>query len=152
MENKPLVDWDSGLMDCFEEPSTCCYGFWCGPCLACTVSGRFGENTFLPLFDFCGVTTFCGIPMCVPPAGLSMRAAMRNRYGIKGSLCKDIVAACCCGWCSWCQMHRELKHRKKTPTVINVQNQTIFATQPAPMMMMMPPAVMNQQGVVTISH
>uniref|UniRef100_A0A669E9X0 Uncharacterized protein n=1 Tax=Oreochromis niloticus TaxID=8128 RepID=A0A669E9X0_ORENI len=93
MAEKPLTDWDSGLLDCFEDASTCCYGFWCGPCLTLTVAGRFGENNLLPLF-------------------LSLRAAMRNRYGIKGSLLNDIVISTCCAPCSWCQMHRELKHRK----------------------------------------
>uniref|UniRef100_A0A3Q1F0M4 Cornifelin-like n=1 Tax=Acanthochromis polyacanthus TaxID=80966 RepID=A0A3Q1F0M4_9TELE len=80
MAEKPLTDWNSGLLDCFEDVSTCCYGFWCGPCLSCTVSGRFGENYCLPLCDICA----CG----APPARLSIRAAMRYRYGIKGSLCK----------------------------------------------------------------
>ncbi|XP_028443995.1 cornifelin homolog A isoform X3 [Perca flavescens] len=86
-----------------------CYGFWCCPCLACTVSGRFGENRCLPLCDICSpaILAALGIPLCAaPPAGLSLRAAMRNRYGIKGSLCKDIAVSCFCGWCNWCQMHR----------------------------------------------
>ncbi|CAJ1060996.1 placenta-specific gene 8 protein-like%2C partial [Xyrichtys novacula] len=147
MSRENLVDWDSGLLDCFEEASTCCYGFWCLPCLACTVSGRLGENRCLPLCDMCGfgALSLCGIPMFVPPAGLAVRAALRNRYGIKGSLCKDIFVACCCGTCNWCQMHRELKHRKKKPTVINVQNQTVFNTQPVPMMVM-PQGMMGQPG------
>lgn len=43
-------------------------------------------------------------------------------FSVQGSLCKDIATSCFCEWCSWCQMHRELKHRKNTPTVIvNVQ-------------------------------
>ncbi|XP_039891148.1 cornifelin-like isoform X3 [Simochromis diagramma] len=144
MAEKPLTDWDSGLLDCFEDARTCCYGFWCCPCLACTVSGRFGENNCLPLCDICvsGVLAAFGIPVCVPPAVLSVRAAMRNRYGIKGSLCKDIAISCFCEWCSWCQMHRELRHRKKTPTVINIQNNTVVNMQPIPTfqpgVMMMP--------------
>uniref|UniRef100_A0A3B4G4N6 Uncharacterized protein n=1 Tax=Pundamilia nyererei TaxID=303518 RepID=A0A3B4G4N6_9CICH len=93
MAEKPLTDWDSGLLDCFEDASTCCYGFWCSPCLTLTVAGRFGENNLLPLFD--------------------LMAAMRNRYGIKGSLLNDIVISSFCATCSWCQMHRELKHRKQ---------------------------------------
>ncbi|CAJ1060997.1 placenta-specific gene 8 protein-like%2C partial [Xyrichtys novacula] len=147
MVSQPLVDWDSGLCDCFEEASTCCYGFWCCPCLACTVSGRLGENRCLPLCDICSpaILAVCGHPLFIPPAGLSVRAALRNRYGIKGSLCRDIAVACFCGWCNWCQMHRELKHRKKTPTVINMQNQTIFTTQPPPVMMM-PQGMMGQPG------
>uniref|UniRef100_A0A8C6UC20 Cornifelin n=1 Tax=Neogobius melanostomus TaxID=47308 RepID=A0A8C6UC20_9GOBI len=71
-----------------------CYGFWCGPCLACTVSGRMKELYCLPLF---------------PPVVYGMRVAMRNRYKIKGSLLNDLFASWCCAWCSWCQMHRELK-------------------------------------------
>ncbi|XP_035863198.1 cornifelin-like [Sander lucioperca] len=141
MAAQPLKDWSSGLCDCFENSSTCCYGFWCCPCLACTVSERFGENRCLPLCDICSpaILAALGIPLCAaPPAGLSLRAAMRNRYGIKGSLCKDILASCFCGWCNWCQMHRELRHREKTPTVVNVHHQNVTnvnVQQPAPMMM-----------------
>ncbi|XP_072244762.1 cornifelin-like [Leuresthes tenuis] len=148
MEEKPLTDWNSGLCDCFEDASTCCYGFWCCPCLACTVSGRFGENNCLPLCDMCSPAVFsaCGVPLFAPPAALSIRAAMRNRYGLKGSLPNDIAASCFCMWCSWCQMHRELKHRKKipvvinmpSPTVINMPPPTVVSMQSAPVMMMMP--------------
>ncbi|KAM7012641.1 cornifelin homolog A-like isoform 1-T2 [Tautogolabrus adspersus] len=154
MATEPLVEWETGLFGCSEEIGTCCYGFWCCPCLACTVSEKFGENPCLPLYDFCISSTLAalGLPLFAPPAGLSLRAAMRNRYGIKGSLCEDIAIACCCGSCSWCQMHRELKHRKKKPTVVNVQNATVFATQPAPVMMMMPQGFVNQQGVITTSQ
>ncbi|XP_070764800.1 cornifelin-like [Enoplosus armatus] len=153
MEEKPSAEWSSGLLDCFEDTSTCCYGFWCCPCLACTVSGRFGECTCLPLCDIFSpaIMAACGIPLFVPPAVLSVRAAIRNRYGIKGSICKDIAVSCFCLWCSWCQMHRELKHRKNTPTVINVQSQTIVNMQPAPVMMAPgypPQAGFMNQGVM----
>ncbi|XP_039667727.1 protein PLANT CADMIUM RESISTANCE 9-like [Perca fluviatilis] len=141
MEERPLKDWNSGLFDCFENANTFCYGFWCCPCLACTVSGKFGENSCLPLCDMAGpaIMAIFGIPMCMaPPAGLSLRAAMRNRYAIKGSLCRDIVVSCFCGWCNWCQMDRELKNRENTPTVVNVQHQNVVnvnVQQPTPMMM-----------------
>ncbi|XP_047443583.1 cornifelin homolog A-like [Mugil cephalus] len=132
------IEWTSGLCDCFEDASTCCYGFWCCPCLACTVSGRFGENYCLPLCDVASAWTgtLYGFPLCVPPAVLSMRASMRNRYGIKGSLCKDIAVACFCQLCAWCQMHRELKNREKAPTVINMQHQTVYNMQPPPVVVM----------------
>uniref|UniRef100_A0A3Q2UMZ9 Placenta-specific gene 8 protein-like n=1 Tax=Fundulus heteroclitus TaxID=8078 RepID=A0A3Q2UMZ9_FUNHE len=122
-----ISDWDSGLCDCFEDASTCCYGFWCSICLAGTVSRRFGESNLLPLCDTC---CFWG---GVPPAALSMRAAMRHKYKIKGSLCNDIVISWCCHGLSWCQMHRELKHRKKDPVVINkntiIKSQLKFSDQ-----------------------
>ncbi|XP_062280820.1 cornifelin-like [Scomber scombrus] len=154
MAEKPLTEWKSGLLDCFEEASTCCYGFWCCPCLACTVSNRFGESYCLPLCDICSPAVFaaCGIPLFVPPAVLSLRASIRNKYGIKGSLCKDIAASCFCMWCSWCQMHRELKHRNKAPTVINVQTPTVVQMQPAPMMMAPPVGFVSQSSVIMASY
>ncbi|KAM6938781.1 placenta-specific gene 8 protein-like isoform 2-T2 [Lycodopsis pacificus] len=156
MAAQPLVPWKSGLFDCFEEASTCCYGFWCCPCLACTVSGRFGENSCLPLCDIFStvILAACGIPLFVPPAAVALRAAMRNRYGIKGSICDDIAVSCFCEWCSWCQMHRELKHRQMTPAVVIVQNQNIIQMQPAPVMMApvypAQPAFVNYPAVITM--
>ncbi|XP_041647946.1 cornifelin-like [Cheilinus undulatus] len=143
---QPLTDWNTGLFDCCDDVSTCCYGFWCCPCLACTVSGRFGENRCLPLCDICSpaVVSALGIPLCAPPAALSLRAAIRHRHAIKGTLCKDIATSCFCSWCSWCQMNRELKYRKKnTAVVVNVQ--------PPPVMMApgnAPPAGFVNQPVV----
>ncbi|XP_031715184.1 protein PLANT CADMIUM RESISTANCE 2-like [Anarrhichthys ocellatus] len=157
MAAQPLVHWKSGLFDCFEDANTCCYGFWCCPCLACTVSGRFGENRCLPLCDIFSpaILAACGIPLFVPPAVLSLRAGMRNRYGIKGSICKDIAVSCFCSWCSWCQMHQELKHHTETPVVVTVQNQNVIQMQPAPVMMApvypAQPAFVNYPGVITIS-
>nr|XP_061790906.1 cornifelin homolog B-like [Nerophis lumbriciformis] len=126
-----LTDWNSDLFDCCQDRSSCCYGFFCCPCLACSVAGKFGENRCLPLCDICSsafgiplfsppaalslsitcspaVWTASKIPLIAPPAALSLRAGIRNRYGVKGSLCEDIIASCCCLWCTWCQMHREL--------------------------------------------
>uniref|UniRef100_A0A8C7WY22 Uncharacterized protein n=1 Tax=Oryzias sinensis TaxID=183150 RepID=A0A8C7WY22_9TELE len=86
-----------------------CYGCWCGPCLACTVSGRFGERYCLPMLDISTTgSQILPIPAFVPPVAVSMRAAMRSRYGIKGSIAADIAASYYCAPCSWCQMHREL--------------------------------------------
>ncbi|KAL3047157.1 hypothetical protein OYC64_021392 [Pagothenia borchgrevinki] len=131
MAGEPEKAWNSGLLDCFEDTNTCCYGFWCGPCLACTVSGRFGENYCFPLCDIVPLCTslMIGMPICVPPAALSTRAAMRNRYHIRGSLCDDVAVSCFCQWCSWCQMHRELKYRNIVPVVINMQHQTVVQIQ-----------------------
>lgn len=117
------VDWSTALLDCFEDPGTCCYGFWCGPCLACTVSGRMKECYCLPLCDY-----VC--EGCVPPAAYGLRVAMRNRYNIKGTVLNDICVSWCCTICSWCQMHRELKLRNQKPDVINIQN--VVTMQPVP--------------------
>uniref|UniRef100_A0A8C7Z881 Cornifelin n=1 Tax=Oryzias sinensis TaxID=183150 RepID=A0A8C7Z881_9TELE len=113
-------EWNSGLLSCCDDMSSCCYGFWCCPCLACTVAASFGENRCLPLCDICSPAAFSsfGIPLCVPPAGLSLRVGIRHMYGIKGSLCRDIATSCICVWCNWCQMHRELKIRNRDTSVV----------------------------------
>ncbi|XP_030584190.1 cornifelin-like [Archocentrus centrarchus] len=152
MAGKGSRDWHTGLLDCAKDVPSCCYGFWCCPCLACSISVKLEENTCLPLCDIFGPGVFaaCGIPLCAPPAVLSARVAMRHRYGIKGSLCKDIAVSCVCEWCSWCQMHRELKHHKKTPTVINVQNNPVVNMQPIPVAQ--PPVVMMPAQPVPASY
>uniref|UniRef100_A0A671QD21 Cornifelin homolog n=1 Tax=Sinocyclocheilus anshuiensis TaxID=1608454 RepID=A0A671QD21_9TELE len=101
--------WNSGICDCCEDVSSSCYAFWCFPCFTCTTTGEFGESTCLPLLD---------ILVCVRPVGLAMRVAVRYKYQIGGSLCEDIMVSCCCIWCSWCQMSREIKARKKVIKVV----------------------------------
>ncbi|XP_037317106.1 cornifelin homolog B-like [Pungitius pungitius] len=137
MSTQPLEDWNSDICDCFEDASTCCYGFWCCPCLASTVTVRSGENRCLPICDACCVVAFlvAKVPLIVPPSALSLRVAMRHKYGIKGSICRDLGVSCCCSWCSWCQMHRELKHRNKAPNVVTVEQPSVLQLQPAPGMM-----------------
>uniref|UniRef100_A0A096LU51 Plac8 onzin related protein 6 n=1 Tax=Poecilia formosa TaxID=48698 RepID=A0A096LU51_POEFO len=122
-------NWNSDLLSCCDDMKSCCYGLWCCPCLACTVSGLFGQNRCLPLCDICSpaVMSAFGIPLCVPPAGLALRVGIRQKYEIKGSLCKDIATSCICVWCSWCQLHRELKYRNHTPAVVNQPKNFIVA-------------------------
>ncbi|CAL1592787.1 unnamed protein product [Knipowitschia caucasica] len=124
--SQQLVNWNSGLFNCCDSCTTCCYGFFCCPCMACSVAGGLGENRCLPLCDIFSpaITASCGLPLCVPPSALALRVAIRHRYGIKGSLCKDICTSCFCEWCSYCQMHREIKYRKKqTGQVVVMQPQ-----------------------------
>uniref|UniRef100_A0A3B4WHZ7 Cornifelin homolog A-like n=1 Tax=Seriola lalandi dorsalis TaxID=1841481 RepID=A0A3B4WHZ7_SERLL len=150
MASYPLTNWKTGLFDCCDDINSCCYGFWCCPCLACTVSGRFGENRCLPLCDICSpaITSAFGLPCCAPPAALSLRVGIRHRYGIEGTLCKDITTSCFCMWCSWCQMHRELKDRKKN----SPKNTITVNVQPAPVIMApvnaAPTVVSGQQRVI----
>lgn len=111
MAVQPLTNWNSGLFSCCDNMSSCkevsssfspfgpirlfadgdpacfsgCYGFWCCPCLACSVSGQAGANRCLPLCDIFSpaVLSACSVPLFVPPALLSVRVGLRQRYGIK---------------------------------------------------------------------
>lgn len=106
-----------------------CCGFWCLPCLACSTMEKFGECTCLPLVDLVGpvcsglfrIPVFAGYP-----AALSLRVAMRYKYGIQGTLCQDVALSCFCSSCSWCQMAREIQAQKRLPV-----NQSVTFVQPS---------------------
>uniref|UniRef100_A0A673LGU2 Cornifelin homolog B-like n=1 Tax=Sinocyclocheilus rhinocerous TaxID=307959 RepID=A0A673LGU2_9TELE len=115
--------------------SSGCYAYWCFPCFTCSTTGDFGESTCLPLLD---------IFVCVPPVGLAMRVAVRYKYHIGGSLCEDIMVTCCCIWCSWCQMSREIKARKKVVRILQ-RNPMI---QPVPMAVNPQVVAMQQPRVI----
>ncbi|KAK6305426.1 hypothetical protein J4Q44_G00242060 [Coregonus suidteri] len=118
-----IKGWKSGLFDSFQDMSVCCNEFWCCPCYASSTTGEFGESTYLPLMDIIGPAFMVaiGVPIIVPPASLSMRVAIRHKYGIQGSLFEDILTSCFCACCSWCQMAREIKEHKKGCTFITTQ-------------------------------
>ncbi|XP_055064860.1 cornifelin homolog B [Misgurnus anguillicaudatus] len=105
--------WGSGVCDCCDDVPECCFGFWCHWCFACAKTKRFGECLCLPLLDLCGI---------VPPITLSMRVLMRNRYGIKGTVCNDCLMATFCRACVWCQMSREMKDRSIQITLVGAKN------------------------------
>ncbi|KAM9500618.1 plac8 onzin related protein 6 isoform 1-T3 [Clarias gariepinus] len=110
--NAKVNTWSSGLCDCCEDMSICCFGFWCPWCLMCTTSQEFGECLCLPLLDMC----FGAI---IPAASYSVRSAVRERYHIKGTMCDDCCVVTCCGICSWCQIARELKFRRQPQVFVN---------------------------------
>ncbi|XP_071334068.1 placenta-specific gene 8 protein-like [Trachinotus anak] len=103
--------WSTGICDCFDDVHVCCCGFWCFPCFACKTTYDFGEFCCLPLLDNLGMT-------CPQPISMSMRVAVRNRYGIQGDMTSDCVHTTFCTICSWCQMAREIKRRKTTLNVL----------------------------------
>uniref|UniRef100_A0A8C7V2V6 Uncharacterized protein n=2 Tax=Oncorhynchus mykiss TaxID=8022 RepID=A0A8C7V2V6_ONCMY len=127
-----MKGWKTGLFDSFQDMSICCNEFWCCPCYASSTTGEFGESTYLPLMDIIGPAFMAaiGVPVIVPPASLSMRVAVRHKYGIQGSLFEDILVSCFCACCSWCQMAREIKEHKKSCTFTTTQPVSIQVQPP----------------------
>ncbi|XP_029375563.1 cornifelin homolog B-like [Echeneis naucrates] len=113
MNRQDSDQWGSGICDCFQNMPECCFAFWCFPCFTCKTARDYGECLCLPLLD--------GY-LCSPPITMSMRASMRERYGIRGSICNDCVYATFCNACTWCQMSREMKKRKHQIVLVSAKH------------------------------
>ncbi|TRY62238.1 hypothetical protein DNTS_020203 [Danionella cerebrum] len=101
--------WSSGICDCCDNVAECCFSFWCFPCFTCCTAKKYGECLCLPILDGFGF---------IPPVTLAMRASMRHRYGIQGSICNDCLYSTFCLPCTWCQMSREMNARDHNVTLI----------------------------------
>ncbi|XP_071496580.1 cornifelin-like [Diadema antillarum] len=88
-------DWSSGLFECFNDVPGCLLGLFCGTCYQCCVAQDMGEN--------------CCVPICVPGALVAMRAQVRGRHNIQGTLMDDCCMTWLCGPCALCQLSREVK-------------------------------------------
>ncbi|XP_042258052.1 placenta-specific gene 8 protein-like [Thunnus thynnus] len=139
--------WSTGICDCFDDLNVCCFAYWCFPCFACKTTSEFGECFCLPLLDMLWTSTqMACIPTCIPPISMSLRVAVRNRYGIQGDMTADCVYATFCNVCSWCQVAREIKRRKQTHTIINAQPGLMGAQQ---YMMTTQPGVITSQPMIS---
>uniref|UniRef100_A0AAY5KPP3 Plac8 onzin related protein 6 n=1 Tax=Esox lucius TaxID=8010 RepID=A0AAY5KPP3_ESOLU len=119
--------WSSGICDCCEDIQICecCFGFWCPCCLLCQISSDFGECFCLCLLDM-----FSG---CIPSTSMALRSTMRERFRIQGSICSDCAVVTFCTQCSWCQMAREMKVRRRPHVFANAPSSVqihMHAAQP----------------------
>nr|XP_046267685.1 cornifelin homolog B-like [Scatophagus argus] len=106
-------EWGTGICQCLEDVPECCFAFWCLPCFACITTKKYGQCLCLPLLDM-----ISGIP----PVAMSMRVSMRQRYGIRGTMCTDCLYSTYCYSCSWCQMSREMKRRNIPIVLVGAKN------------------------------
>ncbi|KAM3848219.1 PLAC8-like protein 1 [Vipera latastei] len=89
-------NWSTGLFDICSDKTICLCGLLCSPCLECRLASKYGECFCFPLL--LGST-------------LALRAGIRERYSIHGTLCEDWMAVHCCWPCAICQMAREMRMR-----------------------------------------
>ncbi|KAM6473553.1 PLAC8-like protein 1 [Liasis olivaceus] len=89
-------NWSTGLFDICSDKRICMCGLLCSPCLECSLASNYGECFCFPLL--LGST-------------LALRAGIRERHRIHGTLCEDWMAVHCCWLCAVCQMAREMRIR-----------------------------------------
>ncbi|MCJ8742863.1 hypothetical protein PDJAM_G00087090 [Pangasius djambal] len=63
-------DFQTGLFECCDDCGTCAYGYFCLPCLGCTIASNMGE------------CCLCGL-------GWPIRSVYRTKYNIKGSMSEE---------------------------------------------------------------
>ncbi|KYO45329.1 cornifelin [Alligator mississippiensis] len=87
-------DWRSGLLDCNSDSGICVLGSVLPCVLACQVAMAYGEC--------------CCVPF-LPGALVAMRTGLREQRRIRGCVCCDWAAVCCCCPCALCQLAREIQ-------------------------------------------
>ncbi|XP_040871676.1 cell number regulator 10 isoform X1 [Glycine max] len=119
---KPIVEWSTGLCDCFSDWGNSCMTFWC-PCVtfgrvaeivdrgspSCVTSGAI-YSVISAIFFVIGVRWWCGwgwgwVYSCF------YRSYMRQQYDLRGNACTDCLIHFFCEPCALCQEYRELQFR-----------------------------------------
>ncbi|TRY63546.1 hypothetical protein TCAL_08303 [Tigriopus californicus] len=96
-------EWQQGELQCFKDPMTMLFGWFCSLCLVCKNAKDLGES--VPMY--CCLSCFC------PVVGICLlRQKTRERYGIEGDTTKDVLCSCCCSACVNCQTASEIKARE----------------------------------------
>ncbi|KAL9330233.1 hypothetical protein ACSQ67_005236 [Phaseolus vulgaris] len=107
---KPIVEWSSGLCDCFSDCGICCLTWWC----PCVTFGRIAEIVDRGSSS-CATTgalyTLLGLIRCACIYSRFYRSKMREQHGLEGSGCTDCFIHCCCEPCALSQEYRELQNR-----------------------------------------
>lgn len=87
-------DWSSDICACCDDMTLCLIGLCCPFFLPCVVSVKAGEC--------CCVGWMCPV---------ALRATIRERYNIRGSIFSDFCTLNHAYLCAFCQMGRELDYR-----------------------------------------
>uniref|UniRef100_A0A8D0HCT3 PLAC8 like 1 n=1 Tax=Sphenodon punctatus TaxID=8508 RepID=A0A8D0HCT3_SPHPU len=102
-------DWSTGLFSVCSDKKVCMCGAFCSLCLECCLARRYGECMCFPL---------------LPGSTLALRVGTRERHRIHGTLCEDWMAVQCCWPFAICQVVRELKRRRATTQIYEVNAAT----------------------------
>ncbi|KAJ3694808.1 hypothetical protein LUZ60_000185 [Juncus effusus] len=132
----PLQSWSTDLSDCFDDLDSCCLTLFC-PCIS---FGRIahivdkgqtsvGRSAALWCVCLCFFIEFQWLYTCC------YRSDLRKQFNIEETPCCDCCVELFCGWCSLCQMYRELKNRgfhMDSGYVANIERMNARRMQPPP--------------------
>jgi Cys-rich protein (TIGR01571 family) len=97
------------LFGCFDDWGSCCYGYWCMPCLFGSNAKKIDDKNCVGmccLYSILASCYACWIPHCFE------RKALRDKYNLREDpSCGDCLTTAFCGPCAHCQEARELKSR-----------------------------------------
>nr|KAI8730628.1 cornifelin-like protein A-like [Biomphalaria glabrata] len=97
--------WSHGLFGCFSDISSCLMALFCPCCLQCGILQDMGESC-------CSSCLY--VSLCSPITLFGLRALMRGKENIQGTLYDDLclTAGCfspCCHCCALAQLAHEVK-------------------------------------------
>ncbi|CAF0784231.1 unnamed protein product [Rotaria sp. Silwood1] len=124
-------DWNEDLCGCFSDCGTCCYGYWCTPCLFGSNATKIdGKNCFLMC---CLYGLLTSVYLCWLPHYFE-RQKLREKYNLKPNpSCGDCPTTLFCSPCALCQEAREMKSRKNEQSVAFKANSApTVVSQPVP--------------------
>ncbi|UJR19673.1 hypothetical protein I4U23_022808 [Adineta vaga] len=94
------TEWNQSLFGCMDGCSSCCYGFWCEPCL-------FGSNA--NKIDGSNCVCMCLAYTCLAEYQYNLR---------EDPSCGDCLTTFCCGPCALCQEARFLKQQGEQKVMV----------------------------------
>lgn len=113
-QNKPNQprEWNKGLFDCFENPSTCLFTYCCHCFQYAKINSKFTkkDNFSSDCLIYSAIHVF--LAPCFPIFMGKFREDVRDKYHINGSFCNDCLTHCCCHCCALIQETNEIEFRE----------------------------------------
>ncbi|KAJ7943187.1 Protein PLANT CADMIUM RESISTANCE 2 [Quillaja saponaria] len=112
----PKGQWSTGLFDCWDDPSNCCFTCFC-PCIAFGhIAETIDGGTISRTAASCIYYALCAVG-CGGLYASTYRTKLRRLFSLPEEPCGDWLVHCCCCVCSLTQEYRELKNRGVDPTI-----------------------------------
>eukprot|EP00727_Mastigamoeba_balamuthi_P011937 m51a1_g7366 hypothetical protein (172) ;mRNA; f:59289-60033 len=111
--------WITSLCGCCDDTTSCVCAALC-PCVqygwnveATDAGPLCGPDATASGLHCCTYALVAGLTGCGCLLVASHRQMVRDKYGIAGGLCGDVLSSMCCGCCVLAQIAREAEARRK---------------------------------------